>query len=142
LTTAQYRTNRAATVQLRIVLLHSEKIMRIVTIAATTLIPTLVATTADAAVPNPVAALLGPSVGYLLSQSDLCQWGLSEKIEKTYQSGFKAIGMTAAQQATAWEQAKSRQRDLANLPAEAKARMKSDTCTPADRARVDRNLAD
>jgi hypothetical protein len=120
---------------------HSEKIMRFAAIAAASLIPALAATTAGAAVPNPVVALLGPSVGYLLAQSDLCQWGLTEKIEKTYQDGFKKIGMTAAQRATAWDQAKSRQKDLANLPAEAKAGMKTDTCTPASRARVDHDLA-
>lgn len=56
---------------------------------------------ARAEVPISVAALLGPSVGYLLAQSDLCEWGLAERIEKTYQAGFKTIGMTAEQQASA-----------------------------------------
>jgi hypothetical protein len=63
------------------------------------------ASAVHAAAPNPVVALLGPAVGYLLSQSDLCEWGLTEKITRTFKSGFGAIGMTAAQQATAWKQA-------------------------------------
>ena len=102
----------------------------------------LVAIPSRAEVPNSVAALLGPGVGYLLSQSDLCQWDLTAKIEKTYQDGFKAIGMTAAQQASAWSQAAASRKDLADLPAEAKTRMKADTCTPASRARVEKDITD
>ena len=32
--------------------------------------------------PNSIVALLGPSIGYMLSQSDLCQWGLADRITK------------------------------------------------------------
>jgi hypothetical protein len=103
---------------------------------------TLTAATANAAVPSPIVALLGPSVGYLLSQSDLCQWGLNDKITKTYQAGYKTIGMTAAQKAAAWEQAAATQERLTGLSAEAREHMKADTCTPAARARVEKNLTE
>jgi hypothetical protein len=116
--------------------------MRFARIAVVTLLTALAATPAGAAVPNSITALLGPTVGYLLAQSDLCQWDLSGKIETTYRRGFQTIGMTAAQQATAWAQAATRRKDLADLPAEAKTRMKADTCGQADRARVERDLAE
>ena len=92
---------------------------------------------ADAATPNSIAALLGPSVGYMLSQSDLCQWGLADRIRKTYQRDFGAAGMTAAQQASAWEQAAATQKRMADIPGTAKDRMKADTCSAADRERVE-----
>ncbi|HEY5329327.1 MAG TPA: hypothetical protein VIJ79_05545 [Acidobacteriaceae bacterium] len=111
-------------------------------IAVAALLPALSATTSHAEVPNSIAKLLGPAVGYLLSQSDLCQWGLTGDIEKTYRNGFKTMGMTAAQQASTWSQAVARRKALADLPASAKARMKADTCTPALRARVEGDLAD
>lgn len=101
----------------------------------------LAAMPSRAEVPNPVAALLGPSVGYLLAQSDLCEWGLTAKIEKTYRDGFKTIGMTAEQQTTVWSQAAAHRKTLAELPAEAKTRMKAETCTSASRAQFEKNLA-
>lgn len=110
--------------------------------AAAALFPVLVARPAGAEVPNSVTALLGPQVGYLLAQSDLCEWNLTDKIEKTYRNGFKTIGMTAAQQADVWSQAAARRTAMAGLPEQAKTRMKADTCTPASRARVDHDLAD
>ncbi len=63
---------------------------------------------------------LGPSVGYLLAQSDLCEWGLTTKIEEAYQHGFKIIGRIAEQQSNAWSQAAARRKALTNLSAEAK----------------------
>src|ERR1700710_2871244 len=111
-------------------------------IAASALVGLFAATAANAAVPSPVVALLGPSVGYLLSQSDLCQWGLKDKITKTYQDGYKTIGMTAAQQANAWEQAAATQKRMAGLSAQAREHMKADTCTPASRARVEKDLTE
>ena len=94
-----------------------------------------------AEVPKSITALLGPSVGYLLAQSDLCEWGITAKIEKTYQDGFKTMGMTAEQQASAWSEATARHKVLNELPAEAKTHMKAETCTPASRARVEKDLA-
>lgn len=115
--------------------------MRLAAIALAVL-PTLVAAIPSRAeVPNSVAALLGPSVGYLLAQSDLCEWGLTAKIEKTYQDGFKTIGMTAEQQATAWSQAAAHRKTLNDLPAEAKMHMMAETCTPASREQLEKNLA-
>jgi len=114
--------------------------MRSTAIAVACLFTALAAAPADAKVPNSVIALLGPSVGYLLSQSDLCEWSLTERIQATYKKGFKQIGMTPAQQATVWEDAKTHQTELANIPAEAKARMKADTCTSASRTRVEHTL--
>jgi hypothetical protein len=102
----------------------------------------LAAAPAKADAPNSIASIVGPSVGYLQGQSDLCEWGLSDKIESTYKASFQAIGMSAAQQAAAWEQAKTRRAGLAGMPAEAKARMKSDTCTPAFRARIEQEIKD
>ena len=115
--------------------------MRFVVIALAGLLPVLAATPTEAA-PNSVAVLLGPSVGYLLSQSDLCQWDISAKIRKTYEASFKAIGMTDAQQAAAWAQAVDRQKALANLPDATKAKMKADTCTAEQRDRVEHDLTD
>jgi hypothetical protein len=97
---------------------------------------------AKADVPNSVAVLLGPSVGYLLGQSDLCQWGLQDRIEATYKASFQAIGMSAAQQAAAWEHAKARRAGLVGMPAEGKTRMIADTCTPAFRERFEKDLKD
>jgi hypothetical protein len=116
--------------------------MRFVITAAAVLLSALAAVPAEAEPPNSITSLLGPSVGYLLGQSDLCQWGLTEKIEKTYKASFQAIGMTAAQQAAAWKQAKARHNGLAAMSTKAKERMKADTCTPAFRARIERDLAD
>jgi hypothetical protein len=116
--------------------------MRSPAIAILSLFAVATTTVAHAEVPNPIVALLGPSVGYMLSQSDLCQWNLADKIKKTFQDDFKAIGMTDAQQATAWALAAEAQKRLAGMPDEAKARMKTDTCNPASRLRVDHDLAD
>ena len=99
-------------------------------------------TAVKAEVPKPIVALLGPSIGYLLSQSDLCQWGLTDKIRATYRNGFTAIGMTEAQQSAAWAQAAEAQRRMADLPADAKERMKADTCTAVARERVEHELGD
>lgn len=116
--------------------------MRFVMIAAVISLSALTAVRAEAEVPNSITFLLGPSVGYLLGQSDLCQWGLTEKIEKTYTAGFQAIGMTAVQQAAAWREARARQNGLDTMPAKAKERMKAATCTPAFRARIEQSLTD
>jgi hypothetical protein len=118
-----------------------ELIMRstVVVVAAILSFP---ASGAEAAVPKSIAVLLGPSVGYLLSQSDLCEWGIAAKIENTYKRAFKAIGMTQAQQAAAWEQAKAKQAELAKIPAEAKARIKTDTCTTESRSRVELDISE
>jgi len=102
----------------------------------------LAAVPAKADVPNSVVSLLGPSVGYLLGQSDLCEWGLNDKIEQTYKASFQAIGMSAAQQTAAWDMAKARRAGLAGMPADGKARMKADTCTPAFRARFEQDMKD
>jgi hypothetical protein len=92
-------------------------------------------------VPNPVVAVLGPSIGYLLAQSELCQWALTEKVRTTYQEAFKQIGMTPEQQATAWAQAVVHQKRLAEIPAEAQARMKAETCTSEAHGRFERDLS-
>jgi hypothetical protein len=115
--------------------------MRFAVIALAGLLPVL-ATTPTEAAPNSVAVLLGPSIGYLLAQSDLCKWDISAKIKQTYEASFKAIGMTDAQQAAAWGQAADRQKALANLSRATKAKMKADTCTPAKRQQVELDLTD
>jgi hypothetical protein len=118
-----------------------ENAMRFAVIALTGLLPVLAATPTEAA-PNSVAVLLGPSIGYLLAQSDLCQWDISAKIKKTYEASFKAIGMTDAQQAAAWRQAADRQKELTSLPDATKTKMKAGTCTPGIRQQVERDLTD
>ena len=115
--------------------------MRFAIISFTSLLAMSAATGAHAQVPNPIAALLGPSVGYMLFQDDLCGWGMTDKIKKTYQAGFKTIGMTAAQQTTAWEQAADTQKRMSDIPPDAKANMKTDTCTADSRAHVEHDLA-
>ena len=116
--------------------------MRNAIIAAGLMLSTLAAVPARADAPNSVASQLGPSVGYLLGQSDLCQWNLTDKIESTYKASFQAINMSTAQQTAAWDMAKARRAGLAGMPAEGKARMKADTCTPELRARVEQDLKD
>ena len=97
---------------------------------------------AKADAPNSIVSALGPSVGYLLGQSDLCEWGLSDRIEKTYKASFQAIGMSPLQQSSAWDMAKVRRAGLADMGPEGRARMKADTCTPAFRARFEKDLTD
>jgi hypothetical protein len=116
--------------------------MRFAIIGALAVLPALAAVPAEAAPPNSITALLGPGIGYLLGQSDLCQWNLTDKIDETYKAAFQAIGMTPAQQAAVWEEAKARRNGMAGMPADAKERMKADTCTPALRARIEQDLTD
>jgi hypothetical protein len=97
---------------------------------------------ARAAVPDRIVGLLGPAVGYLLSQSDLCQWGMSDRIRKAYDGAFTAIGMTEAQRMAAWDQASATQGRLGDVPGEAKDRMRTETCTGAARERVEHDLRD
>jgi hypothetical protein len=113
---------------------------QLVSLAALLVLAT--APAAQAAVPQRVVPLLGSSVGYLFSQSDLCRWDLSDRIKGSYQDAFRTMGMTRAQQAVAWEQAAATQQRMADLPAEAKERMRADTCTAASRSRVEHDLAD
>lgn len=115
--------------------------MRLAAIAFAALSALVNALPSRAEVPDSVTALLAPSVGYLLAQSDLCEWGLTAKIEKTYRDAFKTMGMTAEQQASVWSQVAARHQALTELPAETKTRMKAETCTPESRARVETNLA-
>ena len=116
--------------------------MRILAPAVGALLVGLTVSAADAAVPNAIAALIGPSVGYLMGQSDLCGWDLNDKIRATYQKDFAQIGMTEAQQTAAWEQAKARQAKLMSLPDKAKDGMKAGICTAAARAELEQRLAD
>jgi hypothetical protein len=115
-----------------------ELVMRYLIISV--ILSALAAAPSKADAPNSIVSLLGPSVGYLLGQSDLCEWGLTDKIEQTYKASFQAIGMSAAQQSSAWEQAKARRAGLASMPAEGKARMKADTCTAEFRARFEQDM--
>lgn len=97
---------------------------------------------ARAAVPDRITTLLGPSVGYLLSQDELCRWSMGERIRKAYDESFVALGMTQAQRSQAWNQATATQQRLAAVPAEARDRMRADTCTSAARERVEGELRD
>ncbi len=110
---------------------------------AVLLLPVLPMQAALAAdLPQPVAALIGPGIGYMLAQSDLCQWGISAQIKTAYQKSFDEMGLSAAQQARIWQAAAMRQKMLSNVPAAAKAGMKRDTCGPDFRARVEAQIAD
>ena len=117
-----------------------EKIVRVPAVA----LASLLATSADGEQRNVLNSIFAvyqrTSIGYMLSQSDLCQWGLADRIQKTYQDDFKAIGMTAAQQTTAWEQAAATQKRMTTLPEDAKDRMKVDTCAASARQRVEHDL--
>ncbi|MEJ0020515.1 MAG: hypothetical protein WDN25_28990 [Acetobacteraceae bacterium] len=115
--------------------------MRIATIALAGLLPVLAATPASAEAPRSVVALLGPSLGHLLAQSDLCGWNLQPKIETTYKASFHKIGLTAAQQTAVWDQAKLRRQGMLSAPDDAKARMKAEMCSPAIRTQIDHDLA-
>jgi hypothetical protein len=111
-------------------------------LAPAVLLTGLTVSAAVAAVPNSTASLLGPSVGYLMGQSDLCGWSLNDKIRATYQKDFAQIGMTDAQQSAAWREAQERETKLTSLPAKAKDGMKAGICTSAARAEVEKQLAD
>jgi hypothetical protein len=97
---------------------------------------------ASAAVPNRIVGLLGPAVGYMLSQSDLCKWGMSDRIRRAYDDAFTALGMTQAQRVATWDQALATQQRLADVPGAAKDRMRAETCTDAAHERVERELQD
>lgn len=91
--------------------------------------------------PQPVATLIGPGIGYLLGQSDLCQWNMNGQIKAAYQNSFSEMGLSAAQQAAIWQAAAARQKKLADLPAAAKAGMKSGICGPDFRARAEAQIS-
>lgn len=110
--------------------------MRLPVIVPATLLAISVVGAANADTPASIVAVMGPSVGYMLSQNDLCQWDLGDQIRKTYQRDFAAIGMTPQQQSNAWEQASDTQKRMAAIPADGKARMKVDTCTTAEHTRL------
>jgi hypothetical protein len=95
----------------------------------------------DAAAPDSITSLLGPSVGYLLAQSDLCGWSLNDRIRAVYDKGFQEIGMTEAQQTAVWAEAKARETKLTTLPEKAIAGMKADICTSDMRAQLERQLS-
>jgi hypothetical protein len=116
--------------------------MRFLAPAIGCLLASLAVSAAGAAVPNSIALLLGPSIGYLQAQSELCGWNLNDRIRATYQKDFAQIGMTDAQQSAAWEQAQARETKLTSLPPEAKDGMKAGICTPAARAELEQQLAD
>ena len=116
--------------------------MRFLAPAVGTLLTGLTVPAAGAAVPNSIAWLLGPSIGYLQAQSELCGWNLNDRIRATFQKDFAQIGMTDAQQSAAWEQAQAREIKLTSLPPEAKDGMKAGICTSAARAELERRLAD
>ena len=116
--------------------------MKNTTITASIVLCAFAIAPARADAPNSIVSLLGPSVGYLLGQSDLCEWGLSDRIEKTYKASFQAIGMSPLQQSSAWDMAKARRANLAEMSIEGKTRMKADTCTPTFRARFEKDLTD
>jgi len=94
-----------------------------------------------AATPDSIVALLGPSLGGLLAQSDLCGWKIADKIDATYQRSFKQIDMTDTQVTAVWAKAHSRQAEMAKIPSAGKARMKREMCTTESRQQVDHNLA-
>jgi hypothetical protein len=117
-------------------------IMRFLSPVVGALLAGLTVSAAGAAVPNSIAALLGPSIGYLMGQSDLCGWSLNDRIRATYQKDFAQIGMSDAQQATAWQQAQARETKLTSLPPKAKDGMKAGICTSSARAELEKQLAD
>ncbi len=116
--------------------------MRILAPAVGALLAGLTISAAGAAVPGSIVALIGPSVGFLMGQSDLCEWGLNDKIRATYKKDFGQIGMTDEQQAAAWRDAEARQTKLTSLPETAKDGMKAGICTSAARAELEQQLAD
>ena len=116
--------------------------MRFLAPAVGTLLTGLTVSAAGAAVPNSIASLLGPSIGYLQAQSELCGWNLNDRIRATFQKDFAQIGMTDAQQSAAWEQAQARETKLTSLPPEAKDGMRAGIRTPAARAELEQQLAD
>ena len=116
--------------------------MGFLALASGCLLAGLAVSAAGAAVPNSIVSLLGPSIGYLQAQSELCGWNLNDRIRATYQKDFAQIGMTDAQQSAAWQQAQARETKLTSLPPKAKDGMKAGICTPAARAELERQLAD
>ena len=116
--------------------------MRFLALASGCLLAGLSVSAAGAAVPNSIASLLGPSIGYLHAQSELCGWNLNDRIRATYQKDFAQIGMTDAERSAAWQQAQARETNLTSLPPKAKDGMKAGIRTPAARAELERQLAD
>jgi hypothetical protein len=116
--------------------------MRFLAPAIGCLLAGLAVSSSAAAVPNSIASLLGPSIGYLQAQSELCGWNLNDRIRATYQKDFAQIGLTEAQQSAAWQQAQAREAKLTSLPPEAKDGMRAGICTSDARAELERQLAD
>jgi hypothetical protein len=116
--------------------------MRFVSVVVGGLLVALAVARADAAVPNSITALLGPSIGYLLGQSDLCGWNLNDRIHTTYRNAFQQLGMTEAQKTAVWSDAKARETRLSALPQQAKAGMKANICTSSSRAQLEQDLAE
>ncbi|HEY1885209.1 MAG TPA: hypothetical protein VGG86_04055 [Roseiarcus sp.] len=116
--------------------------MRFLSPAVGALLAGLTVSAASAAVPNSIASLLWPSIGYLMGQSDLCEWNLNDRIRATYQKDFAQIGMTDEQQSAAWLEAQARESKLTSLPPNAQAGMKSPICSSAARAELEKQLAD
>ena len=116
--------------------------MRFLTPAIGCFLASLAVSAAGAAVPNSIVSLLGPSIGYLQAQSELCGWNLNDRIRATYQKDFARIGMTEAQQSAAWQQAEARETKITSLPPKAKDGMKAGICTSAARVELERQLAD
>ena len=116
--------------------------MRIVAFAVGAVLAGLSVSAARAEAPNAIAALLGPSVGFMMAQSEICGWDLKDKIHAAYQKGFAKIGMTDAQESAAWEQAAAREAKLMSLPEKAKDSMKGAVCTSAARADLEKEIAD
>jgi hypothetical protein len=102
----------------------------------------LTVSAAGAAVPNSITSLLGPSIGYLMGQSDLCGWNLNDRIRATFKKDLAQIGMTDAQLAAVWRQAEARETKLTGLPPKAKDGMKAGICTSAARAELEQQLSD
>ena len=115
--------------------------MRIRTLCLIGLLPMLAAMPAAAEAPRSIVMLLGPSLGHLMAQSDLCAWNLGATIETVYKSAFQKIGLTAQQQGAVWEQARREQQGMLSAPDVAKARMKAEMCAPAIKARIEQDLA-
>jgi hypothetical protein len=116
--------------------------MRFLAPAIGCLLAGLTVSAAGAAVPNSIVSVLGPSIGYLQAQSELCGWNLNDRIHATYQKDFAQIGMTDAQQSAAWQQAEARKTKITSLPPKAKDGMKAGICTSDARAELERQLAD
>jgi|HubBroStandDraft_6_1064221.scaffolds.fasta_scaffold253298_2 hypothetical protein len=85
---------------------------------------------------------LAAAAGEVLAIDDLCQWGLTPKVEKTIQDWVKKTGMSERKMPIIRERVtEARTSTFGNLSPAGRIRMKADICNPAERDYLERMIS-